>query len=339
MQFFAIFAQGLELHAKLRTTAMMTDLSEAFSEQVLREILGFVTTLGTREAQAMLLLWRQLSKANRTLADGAAKLPSVADHLFLSMNYAGRALKKFAFFIDNLKVDVKKLTIVTDKNLSFALTADHLEKCPQLQSFTLTVREGLRRSSPHLFSAETAAELVAKCAQLQTVNFEKCTDLTDAVVEHIAKCTQLHSVGFAYCSKLTDAVAEHLAKCEQLQSVNFADCWKLTDAAVEHLAKCVRLQSVDFKFCVGLTDVAAEHLAKCAQLQRVKFAKCRHLTDASAEHLAKCAQLRSVDFSLCTSLTHAAAEHFAKCVEFTFRDRSNFNQAELLSATLRNMSA
>ena len=76
----------------------MTDLSP-FSEQVLREILGFVTTLGTREAQAMLLLWRRLSKANRTLADGVAKLPSVADHLFLSMNYARRALKQFAFFI------------------------------------------------------------------------------------------------------------------------------------------------------------------------------------------------------------------------------------------------
>ena len=100
-------------------TAMMTALSREFSE-VLHEILGFVTTLGTREAQAMLLLWRQLSKANRTLAESVAKLPSVADHLFLPMNYAGRALKQFAFFIDNLKVDVKKLTVVTDASLRFS---------------------------------------------------------------------------------------------------------------------------------------------------------------------------------------------------------------------------
>ena len=97
----------------------MTNHPRTLTGAILLDILSYVTAFGTQEPQAMFLLWRQLSNANRKLVDGAAKRSSFADRVFLSFEYPMRALKKLAFFIENLNVDVKKLTIVTDLYFCF----------------------------------------------------------------------------------------------------------------------------------------------------------------------------------------------------------------------------
>ena len=53
------------------------------------------------------------------------------------------------------------------------------------------------------------AELV-KCAQLESVNFSECSEITDAGVAELVKCSQLKSVDLSQCDKITDAAKQPL---------------------------------------------------------------------------------------------------------------------------------
>ena len=55
------------------------------------------------------------------------------------------------------------------------------------------------------------------------VNFENCSELTDSAAEHLAKCAQLQSVNFTGCANLTHAAAEHLAKCADFRPATLRD--------------------------------------------------------------------------------------------------------------------
>ena len=116
--------------------------------------------------------------------------------------------------------------------------AEDLAKCPDLQTVEFV--------NCALVNGDAAARHLASCALLRSISLEFCQEgtLTDVGVECLARCTQLQKVNFTGCVMLSDVAAEWLSTCPQLVSVNLEACHLITDDAAMHLAKCPMLQSV-----------------------------------------------------------------------------------------------
>jgi hypothetical protein len=169
--------------------------------------------------------------------------------------------------------------------------------------FKHVVSWNLKRVLGHEPGNQFVVALAEHCPQLIDVDFDCCTQLTDASVVALAKhCPHLTNVNFCYCNQLTDtsvvALAEH---CPQLTHVDFHDCPQLTDTSVVALAEhCPQLTHVDFFGCDELTDASVVALAEhCPQLTNVNFYRCGQLTDASVDALiAHCPQLTYAHFTI-----------------------------------------
>jgi hypothetical protein len=152
---------------------------------------------------------------------------------------------------------------------------------------------------------------IARLANLQSVDFSHCYNLTDTA--SLTACPNLQSVDFSRCFNLTDATAASLAACPNLQSVNLSHCRKLTDATAISLAAYLNLQSVNLSGCHNLTDATAASLAVCPNLQSIDLSHCSDLTDATATSLAACPSLQSVNLSYIFNFTNATELTLAAC--------------------------
>ena len=111
-------------------------------DSVLLAITEFVDESDSLQKQKALRVWRTLSRANLETADGAARLPSVADHVFLNFKLPDRAYKKFDFLINRLKVKVTHLTIdkvVSCTGVEINALGERMAKCTQLQSVSIAL--------------------------------------------------------------------------------------------------------------------------------------------------------------------------------------------------------
>ena len=88
--------------------------------------------------------------------------------------------------------------------------------------------------------------------------FQECDQLTDAFAEHLARCKQLESVDFNCCDSMAAAAVVHLARCPRLKSV---DGLPLTSHAAKCLAQCPELQSVRV-YVSDASGAAMKHLQK-----------------------------------------------------------------------------
>ena len=92
-------------------------------------------------------MWRTLSRANRKVADGAAKLPLFADDLAVRFDRPAIAFKKLDLFIDTLEVQVAKLTIRNLASINIVMEINQL------------------------------GERLSRCSQLKHIDFEQCVYL------------------------------------------------------------------------------------------------------------------------------------------------------------------
>ena len=72
---------------------------------------------------------------------------------------------------------------------------------------------------------------------MRTLSFHK-TPTAESLAKSATVLAQVVSISFANCGDVTDAVVGELAKhCPQLRSINLTYCWKVTDVGVGELAK------------------------------------------------------------------------------------------------------
>ena len=196
--------------------------------QILGEIVGFAEGYRTERTHAALRVWRTLSRQERRASEAAARLPSVADHIFLRFEAPEAAYTKLSFYTQALMVPVTGLTINDPWK---SLTGFVLKRFMQL-----LVKPGAANRAP----------------DLEYVNFTGCWSLTDSAAELLADCPLLQNVNFTFCRSLTDTAALHLSRCAHLQCVNFENCRNITDVAAAYLSHCPQLQCVSFQSCPNL---------------------------------------------------------------------------------------
>src|SRR4029077_20907132 len=80
-------------------------------------------------------------------------------------------------------------------------------------------------------------EVIEACPKLESLNLERCYNLTNDTIENLPK--KLQSLNLTNNRILTDAAVKHLPK--NLQSLDLTNCCQLTDAAIKNLPK--KLQS------------------------------------------------------------------------------------------------
>ena len=164
-----------------------------------------------------------------------------------------------------------------------------------------------------------AVQFLAKCPNLQHVNFSGC-DLTNFSLKSISECLNIKSVdfsGYSYSSQITDTGVKYLENCHNLEYVNFCGTY-ITDEAVKSIVKCPKLRSVNFSRCSSLTSDACRILTECSNLQDVNFGYCTYLTDDAVRYIINCTKrftnLRSIKFSQCQLLTNDAFTSLGKCI-------------------------
>jgi len=152
---------------------------------------------------------------------------------------------------------------------------------------------------------------------LQQINLNGCTGVTDASVKALAKnCPNLQQIYLNGCTGVTDASVKALAEnCPNLAWINFDGCTRVTDAPVKALAEnCPKLQTIGLNGCTRVTDASVKPLAeKCPNLQRIGLNGCTGVTDASVKPLAKkCPNLQQIYLNGCTRVTDASVKALAE---------------------------
>ena len=152
-------------------------------------------------------------------------------------------------------------------------------------------------SSTAYYSGNDRGCVFQNCSALKTLNLRGCTSLEVIKGNSFYGCTSLESLDFSSCNNLTYIVGGAFGSCSSLSTVNLNGCESLTTVGSQAFESCTSLKEIDFRG-TPLTTLQREVFRYCTALERAYFSGTPLTTISDivgGSHVAN-------QFSGCTSL-------------------------------------
>ena len=94
--------------------------------------------------------------------------------------------------------------------------------------------------------------------------------MTDVGVKAVAERKQLQALNLNSCTKVSNGALKELAACQQLQVLDVGDCIRVSDAGLKELAACKQLKRLIVRFS-SVTKTGVAELMKALPTVEVEI--------------------------------------------------------------------
>lgn len=224
------------------------------------------------------LLSLHLGKGHTVTDAGVAKIAGLTELRSVSLGNFGHVTDQGYAPLAGL-ARLERLTVVSDTfnvtNLkSFLPALAHLRH--------LTLNPGNSINDELLEYLATQRQLRD---QLESLNFNDCTEITAKGLAHLASFTRLRDLDLKGARR--DNMLETLHLLRSVKNLNFYEAHELTGKGLASLGRCVQLEKLKLEYCWGITDKDLLNLAPLVHLQELSVKDCYNVTDAGCEALKR----------------------------------------------------
>ena len=275
--------------------------------------------------------------AESSRPDGVLKLSKTIRHFSLDIALTAelhdsiqRSLSSLHSFLYHLDVQRNSLRehAMSDKLIIRSLSFPELE----LVHFVTKSARTLKEVEIYANLATASYSVVAKCTQLQRLSISSTDGFEDSHLEELVKnAPSLESLQFRKCSAITDAGLEHIQGVRKLRDLGLFQCDNISGDAIRALGNLEMLRSLDLmksRFrvqdirsltglknlkCLKLSaqmdaesfDIICEEFEK---LEELRLGDCDRLTDVEGVNFRLLDNLKKLSIDRCNGFTDLTFE-------------------------------
>ncbi|CAG8684180.1 17225_t:CDS:2 [Gigaspora margarita] len=182
-------------------------------------------------------------------------------------------------------------------------------------------------------SDKSIREITQFNPNIQSLNFNNCTKLTDATIHAlVGSYPDLRKLDLRDCNKVTDIGIRQIAQCLNLEHLALNFLGFINDEtiymAIEAIAQsCHNIEYLNLYGSVSITDKSISKLTKmCSKIQKLELGFCELITDTAIKDIAQhLSNLKYLRLKNCVNISKEALDMLDPDLDIAFTSIEDIN--------------